>query len=162
MISTKDIDERKIDENYTFRRYLKNHADEKKLDEQFKRLHNKYFKDFDCSKCRNCCKEIGVSMTEKELENICKHYNLDINNLKNNILEEEYGEYIASPCPFLEKDNSCKINGCLPLSCKEYPHTNKEERLYSLLGVVANSKVCPVVYHILEDLKKEYHFKSYR
>ena len=33
----------KEDENYRFRRFLKNHADEEELDKQFKRLHEKYF-----------------------------------------------------------------------------------------------------------------------
>ena len=85
--------------------------------------------------------------------------NLDKSNLINNVLKEEYGEYIASPCPFLNNDNSCKIEKCLPKSCIEYPYTNKSERLYSLLGVVKNSEVCPVVYKILEELKTIYNFK---
>ena len=153
------FDERKIDQNYKFRRYLKGHADELELDRQFKMLHEKYFKDFDCSKCRNCCKRLGVSMSEIELDKICKYYNLDKSNLINNVLKEEYGEYIASPCPFLNNDNSCKIEKCLPKSCIEYPYTNKSERLYSLLGVVKNSEVCPVVYKILEELKTIYNFK---
>lgn len=43
-------------ENYKFRIYLKNHADVDELDEQFLKLHNELFKEYDCSKCRNCCK----------------------------------------------------------------------------------------------------------
>ena len=34
----------------------------------------------------------------------------------------------------------------------------KKERLCSLYSVIANVGVCPVVYEILEDLKKEYNF----
>lgn len=48
---------RKEEENYRFRNYLKNYADEEELDKQFKRLHEKYFKIYDCKKCRNCCKK---------------------------------------------------------------------------------------------------------
>ncbi len=159
MIEVKQISKKKLDENYRFRTYLKMNADEKILDRQFKKLHNKYFKDFDCSKCRNCCKVLGVSMDEREVNEICKCYNFDVNELKNNILKESYGEYIAHPCPFLDEDNSCKIKDCLPRTCKEYPYTNKSERLYSLLTIVKNSEVCPVVYKILEDLKVIYNFK---
>ena len=36
MIEIKEISEEKINENYRFRTYLKSHADEKTLDEQFK------------------------------------------------------------------------------------------------------------------------------
>jgi len=44
-------------ENYAFRAYLKNHANEDELDEQFLKLHKELFLSYDCSKCRNCCKE---------------------------------------------------------------------------------------------------------
>ena len=54
-------------ENYSFRRYLKNHADEKELDEQFLELHDQLFSGYDCSKCRNCCKEYAVCFEEEEL-----------------------------------------------------------------------------------------------
>ncbi len=159
MIEIKEISEEKINENYRFRTYLKSHADEKTLDEQFKKLHNKYFKKFDCSKCRNCCKLLGISMSENEFDKICKYYNWSKTEIKNKYLKEHYGKYIARPCPFLNANNSCRIKECLPESCRDYPYTNKEERLFSLLTVVNNSKVCPVVYEILEDLKKIYNFK---
>ena len=159
MIEVKEISEKKLEENYRFRSYLKSHADEKELDRQFKELHNKYFKETDCCKCRNCCKALGISMSEEELNKICKKYNLDINKLKKDVLTEKYGKYVASPCPFLNDDNSCQIKDCLPKSCKDYPYTNKDERLYSLITVVLNSQVCPVVYNILEDLKDIYNFK---
>ena len=157
MVNLKELDS-KIDENYKFRSYLKCHADEKQLDEDFKKLHEKYFKIYDCSKCRNCCKKIGISMDESELDKICETYNYDKEKLKEKYLQEEYGEYTANPCPFLD-DKTCKIEKCLPKSCQEYPYTNKEERLYSLITVVNNSKVCPVVYEILEELKDKYHFR---
>ena len=47
---------RNENKNYKFRVFLKNHADETELEEYFFRLHNELFKDYDCSKCRNCCK----------------------------------------------------------------------------------------------------------
>ncbi len=158
MIEVKEISEKKLDENYKFRVYLKNNADEKTLDKQFKELHNKHFKNVDCSKCRNCCKTLGISLSENELNKICKHYNWDMAKLKKQ-LKEKYGKYVASPCPFLNDDNSCQIKDFLPATCKDYPYTNKDERLYSLLTIVQNSRICPVVYNILEDLKKMYNFK---
>ena len=151
----------KEDENYRFRRFLKNHADEEELDKQFKRLHEKYFKLYDCSKCRNCCKKLGISMNEEELNKICDYLHLDKGSYVEENLNEKYGEYSFknTKCQFLNEDNSCMVSSCLPITCKEFPYTNKPERLFSLLNIVANAKVCPVIYEILEELKKEYHFR---
>lgn len=151
----------KEEENNRFRLFLKTYADEQKLDQEFKELHEKYFSIYDCSKCRNCCKKLGISLQEDELIRICNHYNYDIDGIKDELLIEKYGEYVnkKNPCPFLNKDNECNIKECLAKSCKDYPYTNKEERLYSLLTIVQNSKICPVVYEILEELKRKYKFR---
>lgn len=167
MIEVEELEslgKKKEKENYAFRTYLKCHADEKQLDKDFKEIHNKVFKNYDCSKCRNCCKKLGLSLSEVELVKICNFYQLDINELKNNILKENYGEYVnkANPCPFLNNDNSCRICKCLPRSCKDYPYTDKPERLFSLLTIVKNSTICPAVYEILEELKEKYNFRSSR
>lgn len=101
MIDIKDLKElakRKEKENYRFRKYLKIHADEIELDKQFKRLHDKYFKIYDCKKCRNCCKEIGISMDEEELDNICKYLKTNKDEYIRDNLNEHYGEYQCLPC----------------------------------------------------------------
>lgn len=153
-----NLAESKQEENLKFRRYLKNHADEEELDNDFKELHEKYFKIYDCTKCRNCCKKLGISIRYDELENI----NLTKEQLQN--LKEEYGKYINKEkgCPFLNENNECTIKGNLPASCKEYPYTNKTERLESLFTVIDNTFVCPAVYEIVEELKKKYNFKKVR
>ena len=157
----KKLANKKENENYKFRTYLKVHADETKLDEQFKRLHEKYFNIYDCKKCRNCCKEIGISMNEIELDKICDYLKINKDIFIKEDLVDRYGEYYFNNkrCKFLDDYNHCKISNCLPRTCKEYPYTNHEERLFSLASIVANASVCPVVYEILEELKKEYHFK---
>ncbi len=71
MIEVKDVKrlgKLKEDENLRFRQFLKINADEDELDKQFKELHNKYFKIYDCKKCRNCCRELGTVITEDELD----------------------------------------------------------------------------------------------
>lgn len=151
----------KNNENYRFVKYLKIHADEKTLDDQFKKLHKKFFKLYDCKKCRNCCKELGISMEKYELDTICKYLKLDKEKFINDNLIYDYGEYSFKDrkCKFLDENNNCKIEKILPATCKEYPYTNKEKRLFSLYTIVNNSEICPVVYEILEELKKEYNFK---
>ncbi len=164
MIDIKDLKElarKKEKENFRFRTYLKNNVDEEALDEQFKRLHAKYFKIYDCKKCRNCCKTLGINMDDTELENICNYLKIDKDKFINDDLVNEYGEYSfkEGKCKFLDENNNCKISKCLPISCKEYPYTNNDERLFSLVTIIKNASICPVVYEILEELKKEYDFK---
>lgn len=151
----------KEDENYRFRGFLKTHADEEELDKQFKRLREKYFRAYDCSKCRNCCKKLGIAMNEEELDKICEYLHLDKEAFVKENLKEKYGEYSfkCKKCLFLNDDKTCQVASCLPQSCRDFPYTDKPERLFSLLSIVANAKVCPVIYEILEDLKKEYHFR---
>ena len=62
-------------------------------------------------------------------------------------------------CKFLNDDNNCLVDSYLPESCRDYPYTNKSERLFSLYGIIGNASICPVVYEILEELKKIYNFK---
>lgn len=61
---------KKEDENFKFRSFLKGHADEEELDEQFLRLHKELLADYDCSKCGNCCKMYKGSISEKETVNL--------------------------------------------------------------------------------------------
>lgn len=83
-----NLAESKQEENLKFRRYLKNHADEEELDNDLKELHEKYFKIYDCTKCRNWCKKLGISIRYDELENL----NLTKSQLHN--LKEDYEKYI--------------------------------------------------------------------
>jgi len=55
-------------ENIKFRSCLKCHADEEELDRQFLELHNRLFKDYDCSKCRNCCKMYRGSIPPEDVQ----------------------------------------------------------------------------------------------
>ena len=43
-------------ENNKFRTFLKCHAQEQELDQQFQQLHRELFAGYDCNSCRNCCK----------------------------------------------------------------------------------------------------------
>lgn len=64
---------KKENENFKFRTFLKGRADDEELDEQFLRLHNELFADYDCNKCRNCCKMYKGSIPEEDIEKDAKH-----------------------------------------------------------------------------------------
>ena len=149
------------DENYKFKSFLKNRADEQTLDAQFLELHNELFENYDCRKCRNCCKEYAPTLEENEVIAVASYFNMQKEEFINQFMGFKNGEHYVkgSPCRFLNADNSCQIADCKPQGCKDYPHTNKPERLWSLLSIVNSASVCPIVFEILERLKVQYNFR---
>ena len=160
----KVVAERYYDENIDFRSFLKEHADYDEIDAQFLELHNKLFKGYDCSKCSNCCKAYAVIFNESDIKTVSKYLGLTKDNFIAEYLEEadfEENEYKVSvqPCTFLAEDGKCKINDCKPYSCKGFPFTDQPERMLSMLSIISFAEECPVVFEILERLKKIYDFK---
>lgn len=152
---------RQEENNYRFRRFLKNRADSEELDQQFLRLHNELFAGYDCSQCRNCCQQMDTSLNDEEITSIAAFLGMD-----KRAFTEEYltpgveGPALQAPCRFLRKDGACELEGCKPASCREFPYTDKPDRLSRLLGILSSAEVCPVVFEILERLKKFYGFRN--
>ncbi|AGK98575.1 YkgJ family cysteine cluster protein [Clostridium pasteurianum] len=149
------------DENYAFRTYLKNHADSDELDEQFAKLHSELFHNYDCNKCRNCCKIYSITFEETEIESAAKLLKMTKGEFMNKHIEMTANGYEVKgkPCYFLSESGICKIESCKPEGYRDYPFTNKPERLFSLYSIIGSAGVCPVVFEILERLKKMYNFK---
>lgn len=158
--------ERKEDENYKFRAYLKSHADEDELDKQFLALHKELFADYDCSKCRNCCKMYKGSIPAEDVEKDAEYLGITVEQFMDFFLEKaehDIGYHTKhKPCDFLMEDGNCKLGECRPESCKKYPYTDQPERLFSLLGFLDTVSICPVAFEIYERLKQEYGFKARR
>ena len=155
---------KKEKENLKFRTYLKCHADEDALDNQFLRLHKELFADYDCSKCRNCCKMYQASIPAEDIEKDASCLGMTPEQFVSDYLDkEEYGmNYLSKhkPCDFLQENGDCKLGDCKPDSCKKYPYTDQPERLSSLLSILGTIEVCPVAFEIFERLKKEYRFRT--
>lgn len=157
---------KKEDENFKFRSYLKGHADEAELDRQFSRLHKELFADYDCNKCRNCCKMYKGSIPTEDIERDAQCLGITPEQFTISYLEkDEYGMNYQTkhkPCDFLQEDGNCKLGNCKPDSCKKYPYTDQPERLSSLLSILDTIEICPVAFEIFERLKKEYKFRMRR
>ena len=69
------------------------------------------------------------------------------------------GDYVnkTTQCQFLGKDNYCGIYENRPGDCARYPYTAEDVLLKRPQLTLANSQICPIVVHVLEnlvDLKK--------
>ncbi len=167
MISPEKVSEeakRLENENYRFSSFLKSHAEEEELDERFFRLHKELFSQYDCSKCRNCCKMYQGTLENQDLVIAAEKLGISILQMKDSFLS--YNEYHNNyetkhkPCDFLMENGECKLGEVRPDNCKDYPYTNRPERLYSLYAVLDVITVCPVAFEIYERLKKEYGFRK--
>jgi len=169
MIKPTEIKEKaqKLEEqNYKFRTFLKNRADDDELDAQFLKLHNELFSDYDCCKCTNCCKAYRISLADDEVERIAVFLKMVTSAFiakylnKADASDEKPYRFKEKPCSFLGDDGRCQINDCKPDVCVGFPYTNQPDRLSSMFGVIEHAEVCPVVYEILERLKAMYRFRN--
>jgi Fe-S-cluster containining protein len=160
--------EKHEDENYKFRTFLKRHAGCDKLDKQFLELHNELFTKYDCCKCNNCCKLCVIPLKIKDVKPIAEFLKISESDFIDRYLECSIDEGTGAescvikerPCCFLASDGKCKVQKCKPSACRDYPFTNKKSRLLSMFSVIESAGHCPIVFEILERLKKMYGFKS--
>ncbi len=147
-------------ENFRFRTYLKMNGSPKKIDQQFKQLHDALFVPYDCNACRNCCKDFNAEFREEELQITANHLKLDKEEMINRYLKYENGAYITEndTCNFLMDNGHCHIEDVKPEGCKYFPFTDRPARLKSMLTMVSIAEICPVVYEMFEVLKREYKF----
>ena len=131
----------------------------KQLDDIAHRLHNKISAQFDCLSCGNCCKSISPMITDKDIEKIAgkmRMKEVDFISRYLHIDEDKCYVFNDTPCPFLMSDNYCMIYDYRPKACREYPHTDRK-RFYQVLDLtMLNRELCPIVYEVVEGLKKEW------
>lgn len=109
-------------ENHRFRKFLKAHADEKKLDQQFLGLHKELFASYDCSKCRNCCRAYDVLLENEEVSTIAAAKGLTHDTFCKQFLSDGLlGYEIKSHARFCAKMDSVKLNSASHLSAPVIP-----------------------------------------
>ena len=130
----------------------------KQLDDLTHRWHDKVSQQFNCLNCGNCCKSISPMITDKDIERIARRQKMkevDFIARYLHIDEDQCYVFNETPCPFLMPDNYCMIYEYRPKACQDYPHTDRR-RFYQLLDLtMRNRDICPIVYEVVEHLKKE-------
>jgi len=144
-------------ENKKFFRDLKR-VNSKKLDQTIHYLHQNEFECTDCLKCANCCKTTGPLFTDKDISRISKFLKIKPSLFTDKFLRvDEDHDYVLKtlPCSFLLEDNRCSIYDVRPKACREFPHTDRIKQKQLLSLTQKNTEVCPAVFNIIENLKKE-------
>jgi Fe-S-cluster containining protein len=125
------------------------------LDDRFHGEHEQVFKKMDCLTCANCCKTTSPIFRDADIRRISKHLKMKEAQFISNYLKiDEDQDYVlkSSPCQFLGEDNYCKIYEVRPLACREYPHTDRKNMAQILDLTIQNTKICPAVSRIVQNL----------
>lgn len=155
----RELAEVKEEENWRFRYFLKG-ADysPEEVDQAVHRLYSAISADIDCLECGNCCREVAPSLSWCDVKRLadalgCATKSLVMDHL---MLADQPAKFLfrETACPFLS-DNCCTVYEVRPGTCRSYPHLHKDDFVFRLISVVQTSSVCPIVYHVYEQLKEE-------
>lgn len=151
--------ERNDEENYGFLRSMKFRDYGFDPDELAKELHEQAFQIVDCTCCANCCKTMDIKFDDEDIERVAGHLTKATAEFIETYSQanDEDGPYKVrqKPCPFLGEDDRCSIYEVRPMVCRQYPHTDKEGFTFRTMGVASNALVCPAVFWIVEQMKRE-------
>jgi len=161
------LGEKRSDDNFRFRSYLKNLDIEiGELDKLVHTINEKVTSQIDCTKCANCCNTISPLLTIEDINKFAKGLNIATTELTTTYCiksENEIDKFIFNkvPCPFL-KDNKCTNYEFRLKDCEDYPHLHKEGFMFRLWGVIDNYSICPIVFNVFERLKEELWNRNWR
>jgi Fe-S-cluster containining protein len=142
------------DKQKQFKRYL-DRVNPSKLIRELPELHSEAFSKIDCLDCANCCKNHSPTFKATDIKRISKYLGLKEADFVDTFLKlDEENDFVVkqSPCAFLNEDNSCHIYDVRPSDCSRYPYTEEDVFIKRKALTMANSMVCPAVFHILEKI----------
>ncbi|HET8891948.1 MAG TPA: YkgJ family cysteine cluster protein [Candidatus Angelobacter sp.] len=158
--------EKKEDENYSFRRFLKGkcHLEPEEIDERVFAATRLVWAGIDCTQCANCCREVHPTFSEEEVDRLARRLAMTRQQFIEAYLKRsdpgDDNPWITrtTPCPFL-KDNLCSVYEDRPADCSGYPYLYKPHFISRTLGMIGRTSTCPIVYEVLEELKKSLGFR---
>ncbi len=108
-----------------------------------------------CYSCGECCKNApSISFSKEDLAEIAEFFHLSQKDLLDGLdikWREDIEQFLlpANPCPFLDKNNLCKIYKVRPFSCKSYPIGVSIYRLTEKEGLPLQ---CPALRDIVSEI----------
>lgn len=113
-----------------------------------------------CTDCGNCCTKLIVNITKEEIDGLAVYLDKPVEQVREQYIEESLAGqcFINSvPCSFLE-GKKCGIYEGRFTECRDFPHLHKTGFRERFLGTLLHYGSCPIIYHVVEDLKKELKF----
>lgn len=146
-------------ENIFFKKFLRG-VSSKEVDERINGLSETVAAQIDCLACANCCKKLEPGLEQSEIEVLAKARQQEIETFKEQYVAYD-GEALylkTKPCMFLN-ECACTIYENRPAACAGYPHLNQPDMKFRRT-LWENYSICPIVFNVLEELKKELNFSQ--
>ena len=158
--------ERKWDENWRFRTFIKWRDDRKseEIDELVRETTDEVWRQIDCTDCANCCRKLQIVVDCDDIDRLAQHFRLTAKEFrKRHVVKGEDGELVLNrrPCPFLE-GNICSVYDHRPKACHDFPYLHAPEFRTRMMMMVQNTTLCPIVYNTMEQLKDRLGFRRKR
>ncbi len=131
------------------------------IDTMVSALNDKIEPAIDCTSCGNCCKTLMINVSEEEAAVLSRYLQQPLETVKERYLEKGmFNHYVISqmPCHFLE-GTRCSIYTQRFSGCREFPALHIPGFIQRLFTVLMHYGRCPIIYNVVEALKKETAFK---
>jgi uncharacterized protein len=160
LVQIRKLAERKENENFRFRRFLKEcDLEAGEIDSRVFDITHRVWAGIDCTTCANCCRELRPTFSEDEVERVARRLGIEREEFIETYLDRLDAQDAnpwqtrTTPCPFL-KGSLCSVYEDRPADCNDYPHLFKPDFVSRTLMMVERTFTCPIVYEAMEELKK--------
>jgi Fe-S-cluster containining protein len=164
LVQIRTLAKQKEDENWRFRRFVKSESgmDPDEMDKQVWETTRRVWAGIDCTACANCCREVKPTFSDEDVKRLASRLGLPQEHFIDAYLDRNEDrakpwQTRTTPCPFL-KDNRCSVYEDRPADCRGYPYLYEPEFPFRTIAMIARTFTCPIVYEVIEELKRSWGF----
>lgn len=146
----------KEEENFRFREILKSKNSDA-IDKLVFQLYESISAQIDCTKCGNCCRSLMINVSSADTKRLAAHLQTSAKEFEEKYIERSGEGTMAVmnsiPCHFLY-ENKCTVYEARPEECREFPGLHRKGFTTRLFATFMHYGRCPIVYNVIEALKK--------
>jgi uncharacterized protein len=168
LMQIRALAEQKEDENWGICQFVKVgcKVNEEEMDRQVWEATKRVWAEIDCTACANCCREVRPRFGEEEVSRLAARLGTAPLQFIDTYLgpngdDDNPWQTRTSPCPFLNY-NHCCVYEDRPADCKGYPYLYEPEFSSHTMGMISRTFACPIVYEVIEELKRSWDFARRR
>jgi Fe-S-cluster containining protein len=122
------------------------------VDHRLRVLYDRVRSEIDCTACANCCRELPVALSSSDARRLAERLGQTVREFRaaHVRIRSHRAVFAELPCQFLT-GTRCACYADRPAACRSFPHLYQP----NLRRVVDDAATCPIVYNVLECLKRE-------